>query len=486
MGSKARNIGAILLGLAESDPGAISVEHNAHCYSRADVIASASELSVFFKEQGVMRGASVAILATNPLRGIEAMIALWSLEAAVLFLDPRQTVVEVAATKERASIDLVFSDSRSFAERGNYRHIPSRGGVTPAAPILTFPAGSEDSDALILSSSGTTGFPRFRRRSHRAFVTDIHASARLMNVPTPKSAAILGSLAFGAILGHWIRLMMHGRFILSLPLFFRTVDLHHALSRTDIRTVGLPPVLIRDLLEFNVSRCPEADGPAYPNIERLSSIGGPIAPHDLVRAYQTLTPGVHNLYSLSGVGAVSNLSGEDVLWKQGSVGKPFKDVCVSIVDEEGNALPTGEIGRVIATSMWHPGATPVDSGDLGWIDEDGYLFLTGRAQQMACRNSINVNLNDLESDVKRLSGVRDCIAFSVRTENASDDRIYLAVEAQMEPDELRARIQSSVAAYRRPDKILVQTALPRNASDKIALGLLQSAVQDEESAFVKF
>lgn len=486
MAFEARNIGAILLDLAEADPGAIAVEYEGRRHSRADILASSGELAAFFREEGVTQGASVAILAADQLRGIEAMIALWSLGAAVLFLDPRQPIADIASASERAGIDLVFSDSRSFARRGQFGYIPPRGDSGRSGPQLAFPDRSEDSDALILSSSGTTDVPRFRRRSHRAFIEGVDASSRLLNIPSPKSAVILGSLAFGAVLGHWIKLMVHGQFILGLPLFFRPGDLHHALSRAEIETCGLPPVLIRDLLEFHATTFPDANGPAYPHIVRLTSVGGPIAPHDLVRAYKLLTPGVHNLYSMSGVGTVSSLAGEDVLRKPGSVGKPFDELIVRIVDEEDHELPAGHTGRVIVTPTWKADGGPVDSGDLGRLDEEGYLFLTGRAQQMACRNSINVNLGDLEADVKRLSGVRDCIAFAVQATDTFEDRIYLAVETNFQRDEISARIRSSIASYRRPDKILVSPALPRNASNKIALGKLRSEANDEEYGIVDF
>ncbi len=486
MEPEARNIGSVLSELAEAEPGAICVEQEGRRYTRADVIASAEVLARHFEANGVTQGSSVAILAVDCLRGIEAMIALWSLGAAVLFLDVRQTLDEITTARDRAEIDLVFSDSPSFVKRGGFGQIPPRLEAQPAGAKLTFPAGSEERDALILSTSGTTGLPRYRRRSHRFFLNDIYTSVRLLDLKHPKPAVIVGSLAFGAIMGHWIRLMVHGQFILSLPLFFRIENLHEALQRSDIATVGLPPVLIRDLLDFHSQTRTEDDGPVYPHLVRMSSVGGPIMPRDLTRAYQMLTPGVHNLYSMSGVGAVSNLSGEDVIRKPGSVGAPLAQVSVRIVNEEQHELGANQIGRVIATPEWKPDAEPVDSGDLGWIDPDGYLYISGRGQQMACRNAINVNLSELEQDIKRISGIRDCIAFTLKACDSADDWIYLAVEAPDAPDLVRDQIRSSLASFRRPDKLLVQEKLPRNASNKIELGRLQSAAQEEGLGFVDF
>ena len=483
---EARNIGAILLEWSKIDPHAVSVEQQGRRYTRAEVIGAAQSLATFFKESGVKNGESIAVLPGDPLRGIEAMIALWSLEAAVLFLDPRQPVEDIDRTRDMANIDAVFTDIPSFARKAECALLPPREEVVQTGHGLTFPPASHTSDALILSSSGTIDFPRFRRVSHHNFVESTQVGGRILGNPIPFSSVLIGSLAFGAVLGNWIRVMINGRFILSLPLFSRIEELDQALCRKDIQAVGLPPVLIRDLLAHHNKVPTNCAGPKYPHIQRLISVGGPIAPQDLVKAYSVLTPGVKNLYSMTGVGAVSILSGEEILRKSDSVGKPLPEMTVRVEDADGNSLPDGQTGQIVVKRNWEPGAVAVNSGDMGWFDSDGYLFVSGRNLQMATRNSVNIHLPDLEQDAKQLKEVRDCVAFSAKSESTPDDRIFLAVETDATIDFVRKRLRDTIAAYRRPDKILVSKQLPRSSSNKIVLRLLRDMANEKENGFVDF
>jgi len=481
-----RNIGSILAELAEIDPDAHCIEQDGIRYSRIDIIRSAQSYVGFFKDQGVKDGGSIAIIAVDRRKGFEAMIALWSIGAAVLFIDPRQTIDEIKRAKANAQVDIVFSDSKSFCRRGEVTLLPSNIVSDTSNVPLHFSAQSFENYSLILSSSGTTGTQKFRLFSHQDIINELITTSRIINKRGPLNALSVGSFAFGAVLSHWIKLQMYGQFLVSFPLFFRVNDLHQALSRDDIQAVALPPVIIGDLLEFNRKNQTISSGPAYPNIKVMTSYGGPLSSEALERTYKYLTPGIVNVYSLSGAGVVSMLSGSEILKKSRSVGKPFPEVTVSIVDSDGTICSANEIGQIFAHPSWKQGAKNVNTGDTGWIDEDGYLFINGRSAQIASRNSINISLIDLEADVKRVIGVRDCIAFTKNEDGSPDDLIYLVVEAREDLNDTKKRIKSSLTSYRRPDKILILQNLPRTPSNKIALSTLKLEANQVSTPFVDF
>lgn len=484
MQSDNHNIGAIIADQARQNPDAVSIEQDGQRYTRGQIMTSAHALADFFRAHGVGPGANVGIVAVDRLRTFEAVIALWACGAVVLCLDCRQTIGELQAAQDKAGLDIVFTDSKSFARRGGMTLIPPRVEIAPLGTEMTFSDASGDSDAVILSSSGTTGLPRYRRKSHRSVLQGLRASGAVLDLPVLPPSVSVGSLAFGAILMHWVKAFVYGTFMISLPLLYRTSDLHAALSRPDIEFVGLPPVVITDLLAFHSERCASADGCAYPHITRLSSIGGPISPDDLVRAYQKLTPHVRNMYSMSGVGAVSVLSGPDIEAKPRSVGRPFPQITVKIEDDTGAACAAGQVGRIYAKSNLMGDAILVDTGDLGWQDDDGFLFIAGRSDQIVTRKSVNISLTELETDVKNIEGVRDCIAFSALADGSLDDLVFLAVEARADGDTLKNTIRSSLASFRRPDRILVTQRLPRTMSDKIALAELKRMSTVKEAGFV--
>lgn len=481
-----QNIGAIILQHARSDPDAISIEQDGTAFTRADVARSAQHLAAFFSREKILAKSAIALVCVDRLRGAEAMIALWSINAQVLFLDPRQTIDEIKSAQKDAGVTAIYTDSKSFARRGGFELLPSREAVDDCDIRLQFAADSHNDNALILSSSGTTELPRFRSVTHASFIDGLVAAGKLLNNSIALPTISVGSLAFGAVLSHWIKILIQGQHLLSLPLFFRTIDIHQALCRPDMEAIGLPPVIIGDLLDYHSEdRAPDAPC-AYPHIKTMSSLGGPISFENLQKAYRILTPGFRNIYSMSGVGAVSLLSGEDILQKPNSVGKPFPEITIRIEDKNGSLQPTGQVGRIIARPDWREGAPLIDTGDMGWIDADGYLFIAGRSAQIASRNSINVNLSDLEQDVKKLTGVRDCIAFATLADGSPDDVIFLAVEFRADATVLKATIKSAVASYRRPDKILTSTHLPRTPSNKIALRVLKIASTEKDGGFVDF
>lgn len=480
------NIAQIIMDMAREQPDARAVEWEGQTYTRSDVVAAAADLGVFFRQKGIEPNQSVAVVSANPLRGIEAMIALWSQGASILFLDPRQPVSDICASMERAEVGIAFSDIKSLTRSELVHSLPGRSSRGATTEPLDFSKVPSASVALVLSTSGTTDLPRFRRVTHKDFLEGVASSQRILNQPTPLPAVIVGSLAFGATLMHWIRMMIHGKFILALPLFFRTTELHEALSRTDIAAVGLPPVLIRDLLQLHEGRDVQNRGPAYPHIERMASVGGPITPSDLVKAYKMLTHGISNLYSLAGVGPVSRLARDEILHKPNSVGKPLPNIQVDIRTSDGLRCEPGNVGNIVVKPLWKDEPAPLETGDIGWLDEEGYLFIAGRSKQIASRQSVNINLLELESDVKALGGVRDCIAFTTVDPSSADDVVFLAVETALKLAELSQAIRKSVASYRRPDKIMLEEMLPRNASNKIALGKLQTAALQKENAFYEF
>ncbi|KIN72499.1 class I adenylate-forming enzyme family protein [Sulfitobacter guttiformis] len=480
------HIGSNILKQACSDPDAFCIEQAGKVFSRGDIAGSAQHLADFFNKENIPSKSAIALICVDRVRGVEAMIALWSIEAQVLFLDPRQTIEEITTARVNAGINAIYTDSPSFARRGGFGLLPSRDSIHDCDINLQFAEGSHNNNALILSSSGTTGLPRYRSITHASFIDGLVTAGRLLNNSIALPTISVGSLAFGAVLSQWIKTLMQGQYLLSLPLFFRTTDLHQALCRPNIKVIGLPPVIIGDLLDFHGEDCATDTQHAYPHIKTMSSIGGPISPETLAKAYRVLTPGVRNMYSMSGVGAVSLLSGKDIIEKPNSVGKPFPEITVRIEDDNGHMQPTGEVGHIIARPDWREGAALIDTGDMGWIDADGYLFIAGRSAQIACRNSINVNLSDLEQDVKKLNGVRDCIAFTTLADGSADDLIFLAVESRTDATDLRATIRSAISSYRRPDQIMISTHLPRTSSNKISLRILKNNLTEMGGDFVDF
>ncbi|MEL7282088.1 MAG: class I adenylate-forming enzyme family protein [Pseudomonadota bacterium] len=470
---------------AAEAPDTIQIEREGRSYSRADIVSAAARLVPIFAEAGIAREMRVAVVVGDQLRGIEAMLALWSLGASAVFFDIRSGVRHISALMTEADTPHLITDTPTALRSIPAIAIPPRDASEGNVPTLKFPEDNAEIEAYVVSTSGTTGLPKFTSVSHRRAVQAQHLAAQQASLFRPVPGSLLiGSLAFGACLSQWLRVLLNGAFGVSLPLFYKLEELDEALRRREVEVVGLAPVVIRDLLKLHEKRDIDKLGPAFPNLRRLISVGGPISGSDMLATYHRLSPGVRNIYSMTGAGPVAILEHDDILLKPNSVGRICPGVSLRIETETGKEADTGLSGQIIITHSAEKDMR-LESGDIGYLDEDGFLFVTGRQAQIACRNSVNINLGEIQNEVLDLDGIRDCLAFSIPGPGAVGDHIALAVETNLPFESIRYSIRKTFAPARRPDLLHVAPRLPRNASEKLALADLRAAAIDGDPGFMR-
>jgi long-chain acyl-CoA synthetase len=167
---------------------------------------------------------------------------------------------------------------------------------------------------------------------------------------------------------------------------------------------------------------------------------------------------------------------------QGSVGVPLPGVEVRILDADGAPLRPGEVGQVAIGGTRRPRAyhedreatarTWVDgwllSGDLGSLDADGHLWITGRQKEMVIRGGHNVVPGEVESALFEHPEVTEAAVAGVPHPVLGEDvEAWVALRRPVSPDDLRAFLLARLADYKVPRRITVVDALPRNESGKV-------------------
>ncbi|WP_425097929.1 class I adenylate-forming enzyme family protein [Tropicibacter sp. S64] len=483
MQTDATNFGDAFKAHVLADPAAPLIEREGRVISRGTVMSRAALLADLFRDAGVTRGEPVALICADQPRGVEAMLALWSLGAAPVFFDIRQTAAEIRASAEQVGATRFFTDFKRLAREPDFVLLPDRPDILPDG-MLSFD-DIEDTPSIHLATSGTTGAAKFRHRSHRDFIALLDTNFTLIGNIHRLNGLTQGSLSFNAVATHWLRLLTYGCTLISMPLFHTLEELDRALMHPELRSVSLAPVLIRDLLKLHDTRDIATLGPAYPQLQRFSTVGGPIAREDLQRAHHLLSPAACNTYSMSRAGAVAMITGKEAEERPGSVGRPLNGIEVWIEDADQNRLPAGETGLIAVQMHWINGQI-VRPGDLGRMDEDGFLYVLGRSEQLACRRSVTINLTEIEEVVLAMEGVRDCMAFALPDARDEGDLIALAVETGLPRDTLAREVRRHVSTMKHPDVFWVTETLPRNASGKISLKHLKALAEDKESGFDRF
>lgn len=192
----------------------------------------------------------------------------------------------------------------------------------------------------------------------------------------------------------------------------------------------------------------------------------------------------HEMYGTSETSTATNICFQKSSHKQKSVGLPFGDAKLRILNDNCNDCKPGEVGEIavsspltckgyyhqedVMSSAKHEGY--FRTGDLGYLDEDGYLYFAGRKKELIITGAVNVYPNDIDAVVSKMEGVAECAAFSYPDERLGEI-VALAVVKEPESDITDRKIQMfcarNLADFQQPHKIFFVDALPKNAMGKL-------------------
>jgi acyl-CoA synthetase (AMP-forming)/AMP-acid ligase II len=334
----------------------------------------------------------------------------------------------------------------------------------------------EDGIADIIYTSGTTGLPKGVLVRHRTalqmpvYKPDWHGKHWFHASPLFTFAG----LAFTYVP---MQLGMTGVY---LPRFDADVFCDLA-EKGHIQMAFLVPAMVQLILAR-----PDVDELDLSRIEMVSVGSAPIAPASLQRLNQLVTNGtVANGFAMTESGAAQVvLTGDEIERKPGSVGKPMPPTEVRVVDEAGNDLPVGAVGEILLRNpgkereyyrqpeetgrAWRDGW--LHTGDLGHLDEDGYLFISGRMKDVIIRGGNNIHAADVEAVLFEHDGVAEAAVVGVPHDVLGEDVgavIVVKPGASVTAEELAAFCKERLASYKVPRHWRFAESLPRNATGKV-------------------
>jgi long-chain acyl-CoA synthetase len=480
--------------------------------SHAEVAARASRIAGGLQRLGVGQGDCVAILMRNDIAFIEAAYGVALLGAYAVPVNWHFKPDEVAYVLRDSGARVLIGHADLLHQLRDA--IPS--GVTvlsaPTPPeilaayridrdLLARPGSAVDLEHWLAAqrpyegparpapqnmiyTSGTTGHPKGVRR----------------NAPTPEQAAAserMRAMIYGTRPG--VRALLPGPLYHSAPNSFglRAGRLGGALvlmprfdpeeflsivARERIDTIFMVPTMFIRLMKL-----PEEVRAAYDvsSLRHVIHAAAP-CPADVKRAMiEWWGPVIYEFYGSTESGAVTFATSEDALKKPGTVGKISPGAELRFVGDDGRILANGEIGEIYSRISGNPDFTYhnkpekraeierdgfITSGDVGYIDAEGYVFLCDRKRDMVISGGVNIYPAEIEAALHALAGVQDCAVFGI-----PDDEFGEALMAVVEPqpgvsldvEGLRAQLKTRLADYKVPKHIEIQRDLPREDSGKI-------------------
>ncbi|CAB3637298.1 AMP-binding protein [Achromobacter pestifer] len=264
---------------------------------------------------------------------------------------------------------------------------------------------------------------------------------------------------------------------------FDPVEVLRLIEQHRIDTVYLVPIMYVRLLKLDASVRASFD---LSSLRFVASTGAPCAP-ELKRAMiDWLGPVVHETYASSEAGMVTVIDSHEALAKPGSAGRPIGPAQVRIYAEDGSACPAGQIGRIHVrqpayadfTYRNHPEARQavehdglIGLGDLGYVDEDGFLFVCDRESDLVISGGVNIYPAEIEHHLMQYPGVADCAVFGVPDAEFGERLLGLiqpVPDATLNVEDAMQWLASRIARYKVPRELLLRQMLPRDDNGKIA------------------
>lgn len=450
-----------------------------------------NQLAGALRARGVRPGDAVATVLRNGREQVEALLASQKLGAVAMPLNTWSRHDELVTLLERSVPRVLVYDTRHAGELAGavpdgvrllavdhgHEAIPHSEPYEPVlagqrtGPPPPFRDG-RGSARLVIHTSGTTGKPKAASRG-----TGTEGAESLVHLLQLVPFRHDDVVYCPAPMFHSFGLMTFvvatiAASTLVLPDTFEPERTLEDLRRHRATTASLVPVMVR--------RTVSVPGAASHDTSSLRILltSGSAMPVDLRNAVRDVFGEVlYDLYGSTEAGWIAIATPEDVRRRPEAVGRPVEGVDVVILDEDARPLPPGERGRIgIGSGARFEGYTSgesvkehggyLDTGDIGFIDDEGYLHVTGRADDMVVIGGENVYPAEVENVVREIDGVEDVAVVGISDEEYGEV-LHAFVVGEADREEITATCRERLASFKVPREVHIVDDLPRTSTGKV-------------------
>lgn len=479
---------------AADDPDGPCLADERRALTNAQLAGAAQRLSTVLADRGVSAGDVVAVQLANRVELVVSLFASWRLGASLTPVNPALTEDEAGYQIADAGARVLLADPGTPVPPGT--ELVDVGSVdldVPFDPSAPEPPTAGDALALVVYTGGTTGRPKGVMLDHDnldAMTGMIISEMRLG--PADHSLLILPLFHVNGIVVSVLSPLRAGAHT-TVAGRFDPATFWDTVERTGPTYFSAVPTIYGLLLAQERGREPDTSS------LRLVVCGAAPMPSDLIGRFEERF-GIPVLegYGLSEGTTASTINPLDGPRKPGSVGPVIDGQQLAVVDPRGRPLPAGEAGEVVVRGpnvmrgyLNRPEATAetivdgwLHTGDVGSLDEDGYLVLVDRMKDMIIRGGENIYPKEIEGVLYRHPAVLEAAVVG------APDPVYgeqvaafvsLRPDQQASIDELLEHCRGSLAPYKRPRRLEILPALPKTAVGKITKPPLRERLDEQDA-----
>jgi fatty-acyl-CoA synthase len=450
----------------------------------------------WLRARGVGRGDVVAVLMKNSSAFLELVFAVSHIGAVLLPINYRLSADEVGYIVGNAGARILIADDElASIAPGNAPVVlldeAAQASIThlapDAAPARMQPVQPDDLMRLMYTS-GTTDRPKgvmltygnlYWKSADQTIVLGLNADTRLL---------VVGPLYHvGALDLPGISVLWHGG-MLSVQRNFEPEQALEAIEKGRLNAAWFAPVMTTAILT-----CPARERYDVSSLQWAIG-GGEKTPEVRIRAFSDL---FRNARYIDAYGLTESVGGDTFMEpgreieKIGSTGRAIAHVEVEIRDDAGNRLAAGENGEIclrgpkVTRGYWKDPQKTASAffgdwfrtGDVGYLDTDGFLYLTDRKKDMIISGGENIASSEVERVIYELPQVREAAVIGMPDERWGEKPVavvVLADGATLAMAELAEHCRSRLAGFKVPRQLIIRDSLPRNPSGKVLKRVLRA------------
>jgi acyl-CoA synthetase (AMP-forming)/AMP-acid ligase II/carbon monoxide dehydrogenase subunit G len=475
----------------------------------AEVHDRTNRLANAWSDAGLVEGDSIGVMCRNHRYFIDAVVTASKMGVNCLLLNTAFAGPQLAEVVQREKpVALVYDEEfTELLEEAGKRRKRFIGWYDPEAtekekrtdPTLDELIDEADPDEpvppvetgrVVILTSGTTGTPKGASRKQPETIGPAVSLLSRIPLRAREKTFIVAPLFHSWGFAHFtLGLMLGSTYILK-----RKFDPENTLSTIaehQAQSAPMVPVMVQRIMQL-----PQETRTKY-DLSSLRSIplSGSALPGELaIQFMDEFGDVLYNLYGSTEVAWATIATPADLRESPGTAGAPPRGTILRIYDENGKELPRGETGRIfVGNEMLFEGYTGggnkdvidglMSSGDVGYLDEEGRLHVSGRDDDMIVSGGENVFPREVEDLISNMKGVDEVAVIGVDDEEFGQRlKAFVVTKGSGGPseDEIKSKVKSDLARYKVPRDVEFLDELPRNATGKVLKKELKEREEGED------